>query len=79
VNFECEVCWREIIKKGHQHRVYLIKYKNGDLLADSQCSVDRWKNYFSKPADEFREPEIHIPELLVPEPSLMKLVLSLRN
>jgi hypothetical protein len=33
-------------KKGYQPRTNMIKYENGDLLADSQSILNRWKNYF---------------------------------
>jgi hypothetical protein len=34
-------------KRGYQPRNNLVKYENGDLLADSDNIVNRWKNYFS--------------------------------
>jgi hypothetical protein len=34
-------------KRGFQPRNNLVKDENGDLLADSQNVLNRWKNYFS--------------------------------
>jgi hypothetical protein len=33
-------------KKGYQPRTNLVKYDNGDLLADYYSILNRWKNYF---------------------------------
>jgi hypothetical protein len=33
-------------KKGYQPRSNLVKDENGDLLADPQNILNRWKNYF---------------------------------
>jgi hypothetical protein len=35
-------------KRGHQARSNLVKYENGDLLADSNNTANRWKSYFSQ-------------------------------
>jgi hypothetical protein len=35
-------------KRGYQPRSNLVKDENGDLLADSNSIVNRWKSYFSK-------------------------------
>jgi hypothetical protein len=35
-------------ERGYQPRSSLVKDKNGDLLADSHNTLDRWKNYFSQ-------------------------------
>jgi hypothetical protein len=41
---------REIneFKRGHQPRSNLVKDENGDLLADSNNILNRWKNYYSQ-------------------------------
>jgi hypothetical protein len=33
-------------KKGYQPKTILVKYERGDLLADPQEILTRWKNYF---------------------------------
>jgi hypothetical protein len=33
-------------KKGYQPRINIIKDKNGNLLADPQSVLNRWKNFF---------------------------------
>jgi hypothetical protein len=35
-------------KKGYQSATNLVKYETGDLLADRQQILTRWKNYFSQ-------------------------------
>jgi hypothetical protein len=35
-------------KRDYLPRNYLVKYENGDLLADSHNILNRWKNYFSQ-------------------------------
>jgi hypothetical protein len=35
-------------KWGYQPRNNLVTDENGDLLADSHSSLNRWKNYFSQ-------------------------------
>jgi hypothetical protein len=34
--------------KGYQPRTNLVKDENGDVLADSHNTLNRWKNYFSQ-------------------------------
>jgi hypothetical protein len=34
--------------KGYQPRISIIKDENGDLLADPQSVLNRWKNYFNQ-------------------------------
>jgi hypothetical protein len=34
--------------RGYQPRNNLVTVENGDLLADSQNILNRWKNYFSQ-------------------------------
>jgi hypothetical protein len=35
-------------KKGYQPRINLIKDENGNLLADPQSVLNRWKNFFNQ-------------------------------
>jgi hypothetical protein len=35
-------------KKGYQPRINLLKDENGNLLADPQSVLNRWKNFFNK-------------------------------
>jgi hypothetical protein len=35
-------------KKGYQPRINIIKDENGDLLADPQNILNRWKNFFNQ-------------------------------
>jgi hypothetical protein len=58
--------------------------ENDDLLVESQTILNRWKNYFSQllnvhRVSDVRQIEIHVhtAELLVPEPSHLRLKLLL--
>jgi hypothetical protein len=58
-------------KRGYQPRNNLVKDKNGDLLADSQNILNRWKNYVSHllnvhNVSDVRQIEVHTAEPLVP-------------
>jgi hypothetical protein len=60
--------------KGYQLRTNVVKEENGDLLADSHCILNMWKNYFCQllnvhGVNDVRQTEIHTAEPLVPEPS----------
>jgi hypothetical protein len=35
-------------KRGYQPRSNIAKHENGDLLADSNTILNRWKSYFSQ-------------------------------
>jgi hypothetical protein len=50
-----------------------VKGKNGDLLADSQNILNKWKNYFTQllnvhRVSNVRQVEIHTAEPLLPDP-----------
>jgi hypothetical protein len=54
-----------------------VKYENGDLLAYSHNSLNRWKNYFSQllnvhNASDVRQIEVHTAEPLIPGPSRLE-------
>jgi hypothetical protein len=36
------------LRGGYQRRSNLVKDENGDLLADSNTILNRWKKYFSQ-------------------------------
>jgi hypothetical protein len=60
-------------KREYQPRSNLVKDENGDLLADSNSSVNMWKSYFSQLLNvhnvgDVRQIEIHTAEPLVPDP-----------
>jgi hypothetical protein len=51
-----------------------VEVENGDLLADSQSTLNRWKNYFCQllnvhGVNYVRQTAINTAEPLVPEPS----------
>jgi hypothetical protein len=71
-------------RRGYQPRSNLVMDENGDLLADSNTIVNRWKSYFSQllnvhNVSDFRQIEIHTAEPLVPGPSHLGLKLLLQS
>jgi hypothetical protein len=71
-------------KKGYQPRTSIIKDEKGDLVADSQSNMARWRNYFSQllnvhEVKDVRQAEIHTVELLVPEPSAFEVELAIEK
>jgi len=71
-------------KEGYQPRTIIVKYEEGDLVADSHSFMTRWKNYFSQllnvhgPKD-VRQEAIHTAETLVPEPSGFEVELAIEK
>jgi hypothetical protein len=60
-------------KRDYQPRSNLVKFENGDLLADSNNILNRWKNYFPKllnihRVNDVRQIEIHTAAPLAPDP-----------
>jgi hypothetical protein len=60
-------------KDGYQPRTVLVKYENGDLLADCHNILNEWKNCFSQPlnlhgVNDVMQTEMQTAEPLVPEP-----------
>jgi hypothetical protein len=69
-------------KKGYQPRINIIKVENGNLLADQQNVLNRWKNFFNQVLNvhrvhDVRQMDIHMAEQLVPETSLVELQLAI--
>jgi hypothetical protein len=69
-------------KKGNQPRINMIKYENGNLLADPQNVLNRWKNFFNQVLNvhgvhNVRQMDIHMAEPLVPEPSLVEVEIGI--
>jgi hypothetical protein len=69
-------------KKGYQPRINIIKDENGDLLADPQNVLNRWKNFFNQVLNvhevhDVRQMDIHTAEPLVPEPSLVEVEIAI--
>jgi len=59
-----------------------VKDEKGDLVADSNSIVARWRNYFShlfnvNGVKDVRQAEIHTAESLVPEPSAAEVELAI--
>jgi hypothetical protein len=65
-------------KKGYKPRINIIKEENGNLLADPQNVLNRWKHFFNQVLNVYgvhnvRQDDIHTAEPLVPEPSLVEV------
>jgi hypothetical protein len=55
-------------KRGYQLRNNLVKDKNGDLLADSNNTLNRWKNYYSQLLNVHNISDVRHIEVLTAEP-----------
>jgi hypothetical protein len=69
-------------KKGYQPRINIIKGENGNLLADPQNVLNRWKNFFNQVLNvhgvhDVRQMDIHTAEPLVPKPSLVEVEIAI--
>jgi hypothetical protein len=69
-------------KKGYQPRINIMKNENGNLLADPQNVLNRWKNFFNQVLNDHgvhdvRQMDIHMAEPLVPEPNLVKAEIAI--
>jgi hypothetical protein len=69
-------------KKGYQPRINSIKDKNGNLLADPQNVLNRWKNFFNQVLNvhgvhDVRQTDTHTAAPLVPEPSLVEVEIAI--
>ena len=68
--------------KGYQPRCNIVKDEKGDLVADCNSIVVRWRKYFSqlfnvRGVKDVRQAEIHTAEPLVPEPSAAEVELAI--
>jgi hypothetical protein len=71
-------------KKGYQPRINIIKDENGNLLADLQSVLNRWKNFFNQVLNihgvhDVRQMDMHTAEPLVPEPSLVEVEIAIEK
>jgi hypothetical protein len=69
-------------KKGYQHTINIIKDENGNLIADLQNILNKWKNFFNQVLNvhgvhDVRQMDIHTAEPLVPEPSLVEVEIAI--
>jgi hypothetical protein len=69
-------------KKGYQSRINSIKDENGNLPADPQNVLNRWKNFFNRVLNvhgvhDVRQMDIHTAEPLIPEPSLIEMEIAI--
>jgi hypothetical protein len=69
-------------KKGYRPIINIIKDENGNLLADPQNVLNRWKNFFNQVLNvhgvhDVRQMDIHTAEPLVSEPSLVEVEIAI--
>jgi hypothetical protein len=69
-------------KKGYKPRINMIKDENGNLLADPQLVLNRWKNFFNQVLNvhgvhDARQMDIQTAEPSVPEPSLVEVEIAI--
>jgi hypothetical protein len=73
---------RNEFKKGYQPEINIIKDENGNLLADPQNVLNRWKNFFNQVLNvhgvhDVRQMDIHMAEPLVPEPRPVEVEIAI--
>jgi hypothetical protein len=71
-------------KKVYQSKTNMVKDERGDILADPQKMLTRWKNYFCQLLNvrgpgSMRQTEIHTAEPFVPEPSAAEVEVAIRK
>jgi hypothetical protein len=71
-------------KKGYQPRTNMIKEENGDLFADSNSILNRWKNYFCQllnvhGVNDVRQTKVHTAEPLVSERSSSEVEIAIEK
>jgi hypothetical protein len=71
-------------KKGYQPKTNQVKDERGDLLADPQKILTRWKKYFCQLLNvqgpgSMRQSEIHTAEPFVPEPNAADVEVAIRK
>jgi hypothetical protein len=69
-------------KEVYQPIINIIKDENGNLIADLQNILNRWKNFFNQVLNVHRvhdvmQMDIHTAEPLVPEPSLVEVEITI--
>jgi hypothetical protein len=67
---------------GSQPRTNVVKDEKGDLVADSQSIVARWRNCLSQllnilGVNDVRQIEVHMAEPLVSEPSAFEVKMAI--
>jgi hypothetical protein len=70
-------------KKGYKPSISIIKDENGNLLADPQNILNKWKIFFNQVLNvhgvhDVKQMDIHTAEpLVVPEPSLIQVEIAI--
>jgi hypothetical protein len=69
-------------KKRYQPRINIKRNENGNLIADPQNILNRWKNFFKQVLNvhgvhHVRQMDVHTAEPLVPEPSLVEVQIAI--
>jgi hypothetical protein len=69
-------------KKRYQPRISIIKVENGNLIADPQSVLNKWKKFFNQMLNvhwvhDVRQMDIQTADPLVPEPSLVEVEIAI--
>ena len=72
------------MKKGYLPRTRIVKFKKGDLVADSHSNMARWRNFFSQILNvhgfsDVRQAEIHTAVQLVPKSCALEVELAIEK
>jgi len=73
-----------LLRKGYQPSLEMIRNERRDLQADPTKIVDVWKSYFDKllnvhNGEQREEFEIHTAEPWIPEPSKIEIEMSVKK
>jgi hypothetical protein len=69
-------------KKGYQPRINIIKDENGNLIANPQSVLNRWRNSFNQVLNvqgvhDVRQKDIYTAEPLILEPTLVEVEIAI--
>jgi hypothetical protein len=69
-------------EKGYQPRINIFKDGNGNLLADPQIVLNKWRHFFNQVLNvhgvhDVRQMVVHTAEPLVPEPNLVEVEITI--
>jgi hypothetical protein len=69
-------------KKEYQPKINVIEDENGNLLADPQSVLNKWKHFFNQVLNvhgvhNVGQKDVHTAEPLVPQPSLVEVEIAI--
>jgi hypothetical protein len=74
-------CSIKAFKKGYQPRTKAVTDEKGDMIADSQSILARWRNHFFQllnvhGVNDVRQTEVHTAEPIVTQPSASEVEMA---